>query len=54
MKQNIIFHEGPEKLHVNTESNRNYFLPFSENTDPFEKRENSNRFLILNEFCRKI
>jgi len=48
MKQNIIFHENPERLHVNTEPNRNYFLPFSENTDPFETRENSNRFLILN------
>jgi len=48
MRQNIIFHEDPEKLHVNTEPNRNYFLPFSENTDPFEARENSNRFLLLN------
>ena len=48
MKQNIIFHEDPEKLHVNTESNRNYFLPFSKNTDPFETRENSNQFLLLN------
>ena len=48
MKQNIIFHEDPEKLHVNTEPNRNYFLPFSKNANPFEEREKSNYFLLLN------
>lgn len=48
MSKNIIFHENLEKLHVNTEPNRNYFLPFCENADPFEARENSNRFLLLN------
>lgn len=48
MKGNIAFHENPEKLHVNTESNRNYYLPFPKNTNPFEAREKSNRFLLLN------
>ncbi|MDR3593733.1 glycoside hydrolase family 2 TIM barrel-domain containing protein [Clostridium sp.] len=48
MRQNIIFHEEPEKLHVNTEPNRNYFLPFPENADPFEARDKSKRFLNLN------
>lgn len=48
MRKNIIFHEKPEKLHVNTEPNRNYFLPFCENANPFEERENSNRFFLLN------
>ncbi len=48
MKYNNIFHEDPQKLHVNTEDNRNYFIPFSENTNPFEERESSNRFMLLN------
>ena len=48
MKQNNFFHEDPEKLHVNTEPNRNYFLPFSTNSNPFEEREKSKYFLLLN------
>ena len=28
--------------------NRNYFIPFSEGTDPFAWRENSDRFQLLN------
>jgi beta-galactosidase len=48
MKYNNVFHENPEKLHVNTEPNRNYFIPFSSNTNPFEEREKSNYFTLLN------
>ncbi|MGB8452511.1 MAG: glycoside hydrolase family 2 TIM barrel-domain containing protein [Anaerocolumna sp.] len=48
MKQTIFFHEDPEKLHVNTEPNRNYFIPFSKTADPFEERESSNCFQLLN------
>lgn len=47
MRQSIVFHEDPKKLHVNTEPNRNYFVPFSDDTSPFEARESSNRFLNL-------
>jgi beta-galactosidase len=43
-----FFHEDPEKLHVNTEPNRNYFIPFSKTADPFADRENSDYFLLLN------
>lgn len=50
MKPNIYFHENPEKLHVKTEANRNYYIPFSQNADPFEEREKSRRFLLLNGF----
>jgi beta-galactosidase len=48
MISNMIFHEDPKSLHVNTEPNRNYFIPFSENVNPFQARENSHRFLLLN------
>jgi beta-galactosidase len=43
-----FFHEDTDKLHVNTEPNRNYFIPFSNTLDPFADRENSDRFLLLN------
>lgn len=48
MKQDILYHENPEKLHINTEPNRNYFIPFSKNADPFKDKEESDRFLLLN------
>lgn len=48
MKQHLLFHENPEKLHINTEPNRNYFLPFSREANPFEDRENSKQFQLLN------
>lgn len=48
MLQNIYFHEEPEKLHINTEPNRNYFIPFSKEANPFEQREVSQRFYLLN------
>ncbi len=48
MRCNPIFHENPQEIHINTEPNRNYFIPFSNNTDPFLTRENSDRFYLLN------
>ena len=44
----VFYHENPEMLHVNTESNRNYFIPFPETGFPFEERESSERFQLLN------
>lgn len=43
-----LYHENTDVLHLNTEPNRNYFIPFSEGTDPFAWRENSSRFQLLN------
>lgn len=48
MKQNTLYHENPQELHINTEPNRNYFIPFSQNADPFKAREESDRFQLLN------
>ncbi|MBJ9992401.1 glycoside hydrolase family 2 TIM barrel-domain containing protein [Paenibacillus sp. S28] len=45
---NSTFHEDPQQLHVNTEKNRNYFIPFSPTQDPFAQREQSNHFFLLN------
>lgn len=42
------YHENPNELHVNTEPNRNYYIPFPTNTNPFDERESSNRFILLN------
>lgn len=48
MTQSTFYHENTEKLHVNTEPNRNYFIPFPVNTNPFGERESSSRFQLLN------
>lgn len=48
MNYNFPYHEDPQQLHVNTEKNRNYFIPFSLDQDAFVQREASNRFLLLN------
>lgn len=45
---NFRFHEDPEKLHINTEPDRNYFIPFPAEKDPFGPREESGRFQLLN------
>ena len=44
----MTFHENPEILHVNTEENRNYFIPFAPGEDAFAGRRSSSRFLDLN------
>ncbi len=48
MKTYMTFHENPEILHVNTEPDRNYFIPFACDQDPFMARENSEAFSLLN------
>lgn len=48
MSQMRCYHENPDQLHVNTEPNRNYFVPFEKGANPFEDREQSNAFSLLN------
>ena len=47
-KSSMIYHENPEELHINTLPKRCYFIPFSEEQNPFEGRENSDFFELLN------
>ncbi len=48
MKKLMTYHENPAVLHVNTEADHNYFIPFGANQDPFAMREESERFQLLN------
>ncbi|MBD3917599.1 DUF4981 domain-containing protein [Paenibacillus sp. PR3] len=48
MNQNTLYHEDPQQLHINTEKNRNYFIPFSPEQDAFAPREQSGRLFLLN------
>lgn len=43
-----LYHENTGVLHLNTEPNRNYYIPFTKGTDPFVWREESDRFHLLN------
>jgi len=43
-----LYHENTSTLHVNTEPNRNYFIPFATETQVFNDRETSDRFHLLN------
>jgi len=47
-KSKMIYHEDLEQLHINTLPNRCYFVPFGKGQNPFESRENSQRFELLN------
>ena len=47
-KSRMIYHENPEQLHVNTLEKHCYFIPFGKAQDPFDERENSDRFELLN------
>lgn len=47
-KSKMIYHEDLEQLHINTLPNRCYFVPFGKGQNPFESRENSERFELLN------
>lgn len=47
-KSRMIYHENPQELHINTLPNHCYFIPFSEEQNPFEGRENSDFFELLN------
>lgn len=47
-KSKLIYHENLEVFHVNTLPDHAYFIPFAKGQDPFSKREESNRFELLN------
>lgn len=47
-KSFMIYHENPEALHINTMPEHCYFIPFSENQNPFDSRENSDCTQFLN------
>ncbi|MGN0695404.1 MAG: glycoside hydrolase family 2 TIM barrel-domain containing protein [Oscillospiraceae bacterium] len=47
-KSRMIYHEDPDKLHVNTLEKHCYFIPFGAGQDPFADREASVRFELLN------
>lgn len=48
VKSKMIYHEDPEALHINTLDKHCYFIPFGKEQDPFENREKSDRFCLLN------
>ncbi len=48
MKKTMTYHENAAVLHVNTEADHNYFIPFAKEQDPFLQREESKRFQLLN------
>ncbi|MGN0687868.1 MAG: glycoside hydrolase family 2 TIM barrel-domain containing protein [Oscillospiraceae bacterium] len=47
-KSRMIYHENPDALHINTLSKHCYYIPFGEEQNPFEDRESSRRFELLN------
>ena len=47
-KSKMIYHENPDMLHVNTLPNHCYFIPFDKSQNPFDPREGSARFELLN------
>lgn len=47
-KSHMVFHEDPQQLHINTLAKHCYFIPFGTEQDPFEDREKSSRFELLN------
>ena len=47
-KSEMIFHEDFNSLHINTLPDHNYFIPFEKSQNPFEDREKSARFKLLN------
>ena len=47
-KSHMIFHEDPAVFHVNTLENHCYFIPFAKGQEPFDNRERSKQFELLN------
>lgn len=47
-KSRMIYHEDPQQLHIGTLGKHCYFIPFARQQDPFEVRERSERFELLN------
>lgn len=47
-KSKMIFHEDLQQLHIGTLDKHCYFIPFAKEQNPFDDREKSNRFELLN------
>ena len=47
-KSRMIYHEDPQQLHIGTLEKHCYFIPFAKVQNPFECREKSERFELLN------
>ena len=47
-KSKMIYHEDPEQLHIGTLEKHCYFIPFGADECPFDSREKSSRFELLN------
>lgn len=47
-KSKMIYHESFDDLHIGTLAPRSYYVPFAEGQNPFEARESSKRFELLN------
>lgn len=47
-KAKMIYHEDPERLHMNTLPQHAYFIPFIVGQDPYKEREESQLFELLN------
>lgn len=47
-KSRMIYHEDPHQLHIGTLGKHCYFIPFAKAQNPFESREKSERFELLN------
>ena len=47
-KAEMIYHENPNVFHVNTLPDHCYFIPFGKKQNPFDNREKSDRFELLN------
>ena len=48
MRPELIYHENLDILHVNNLPEHNYYIPFAPSQDPFEEREASEFFQLLN------
>lgn len=47
-KSRMIYHEDPQQLHIGTLEKHCYFIPYAKAQNPFESREKSERFELLN------
>ena len=47
-KSYMVYHEDPEVFRVGTVDSHCYFIPFAKGENPFESREKSSRFELLN------
>jgi hypothetical protein len=47
-KSFMTLHEDPQKLHIGTLPDHNYYIPFAKGQDAFAVREESDRFELLN------